>query len=76
VRAAGEVAQLGQGNGDLVAGLGQQCVGVGVPRDRYGEDEVLEGPLRDAIVDGWLAGAPPDLANAHIEQERRAARRP
>jgi hypothetical protein len=37
---------------------------------------VLEGPLRDAIVDGWLAGAPPDLANAHIEQERRAARRP
>ena len=37
---------------------------------------VTKRALRDAIVDGRLACAPPDLANAHIEQERRAARRP
>jgi hypothetical protein len=37
---------------------------------------VTKRALREAIVDGWLACAPPDLANAHIEQERRAARRP
>ena len=37
---------------------------------------VTKRALRYAIVDGWLACAPPDLANAHIEQERRAARRP
>jgi hypothetical protein len=37
---------------------------------------VTKRAVRDAIVDGWLACAPPDLANAYIEQERRAARRP
>ena len=37
---------------------------------------VTKRALRDAIVDGWMACSPPDLANAYIEQERRAARRP
>jgi hypothetical protein len=37
---------------------------------------VTKRALRDAIVDGWLACAPPDLANAYVEREGRAARRP
>jgi hypothetical protein len=37
---------------------------------------VTKRALRDAIVDGWLACAPPELANAYVEQERRRARRP
>ena len=37
---------------------------------------VTKRALREAIVDGWLACAPPDLANAYIDRERRAARRP
>jgi hypothetical protein len=35
---------------------------------------VTKRALRDAIVDGWLACAPPKLANDYIEQERQAAR--
>ncbi len=34
---------------------------------------VTKRALRDAIIDGWLACAPPGLANAYIERE--AARR-
>ncbi|HZA77906.1 MAG TPA: MmcQ/YjbR family DNA-binding protein [Acidimicrobiales bacterium] len=36
---------------------------------------VTKRELREAIVDGWLACAPPELANEYVEQERRAARR-
>jgi hypothetical protein len=36
---------------------------------------VAKRALRDAIVDGWLACAPPDLADAYVQRERRAARR-
>jgi hypothetical protein len=32
---------------------------------------VTKRALRDAIVDGWLACAPPDLATAYVERERR-----
>jgi hypothetical protein len=32
---------------------------------------VTKRALREAIVDGWLACAPPDLANAYVERERR-----
>jgi hypothetical protein len=35
---------------------------------------VTKRALRDAIVDGWLACAPPNLANDYIEQEQQAAR--
>jgi hypothetical protein len=35
---------------------------------------VTKRALREAIVDGWLACAPSDLADAYIEQERRAAK--
>jgi hypothetical protein len=31
--------------------------------------------LRNAIVDGWLACAPPDLADEYVEQERARRRR-
>lgn len=31
--------------------------------------------VREAIVDGWLACAPPKLAQKYVEQEQRAARR-
>jgi hypothetical protein len=31
--------------------------------------------VREAMVDGWLACAPPKLAQAYVEQEQRAARR-
>jgi hypothetical protein len=30
---------------------------------------VTKRALRDAMVDGWLACAPPDLANAYVERE-------
>ncbi len=35
---------------------------------------VSKRALREAIVDGWLACAPPKLANEYIEQVQRAAR--
>jgi hypothetical protein len=35
-------------------------------------EPVTERALRDAIVDGWLACAPPDLANAYVEQHAEA----
>jgi hypothetical protein len=34
-------------------------------------DVVDEDALREAIVDGWLACAPPALGQAYVEQERR-----
>jgi hypothetical protein len=38
---------------------------------------VTKRALREAIIDGWLACAPPNLANEYIEQEAaRAGRRP
>jgi hypothetical protein len=33
-------------------------------------NSVTMSELRDAIVDGWLAGAPPHLATAYLEQHR------
>jgi hypothetical protein len=33
---------------------------------------VTERALREAIVDGWLACAPPKLATEYVEQEKRA----
>jgi hypothetical protein len=36
---------------------------------------VAKRALRDAIIDGWLACAPPELADAYVERERRATRR-
>jgi hypothetical protein len=36
---------------------------------------VTKRALREAIVDGWLACAPPKLADPYIEQQRQAARR-
>ena len=37
---------------------------------------VTKRPLRAALVDGWLACAPPALADAYVEQERSRRRRP
>jgi hypothetical protein len=37
--------------------------------------KVTRRALREAIVDGWLACAPPKLADAHVEQERAHRRR-
>ncbi|HTJ74024.1 MAG TPA: MmcQ/YjbR family DNA-binding protein [Acidimicrobiales bacterium] len=37
-------------------------------------DRVTKRPLREAIVDGWLACAPPDLAAAYMAR-RRGSRR-
>ncbi len=36
---------------------------------------VTKRPVREAIVDGWLACAPTKLAEAYVEQERRTRRR-
>jgi hypothetical protein len=36
---------------------------------------VTKRVLRNAIVDGWLACAPPDLADEYVEQERARRRR-
>ncbi len=34
-------------------------------------DEVTEAALRDAILDGWLACAPPDLADRYLKRRGR-----
>ena len=31
---------------------------------------VTKRPLREAIIDGWLACAPPKLADAYVQQQR------
>jgi hypothetical protein len=36
--------------------------------------KVKKRPLREAIVDGWLASAPKKLADAYVEQERSRGR--
>jgi hypothetical protein len=36
---------------------------------------VTKGVLRNTIVDGWLACAPPDLADEYVEEERARRRR-
>jgi hypothetical protein len=36
-------------------------------------DVVEDDELEEAIVDGWLASAPPDLAEAYLAEERRPA---
>jgi hypothetical protein len=38
-------------------------------------DRVTKRPLREAIVDGWLACAPPDLAAAYMARRRGSRRR-
>src|SRR3954451_23099978 len=38
-------------------------------------DRVTKRTLREAIVDGWLACAPPDLATAYMARRRGPARR-
>jgi hypothetical protein len=38
-------------------------------------DEVTRRPLREAVVDAWLACAPPALAEAYVEAEKAKRRR-